>query len=69
MVSDCKGFKLEINNRKATEKSITMQKIKQHISLMKQKHTCQNQWDAAKAVLRGEFISLRAYNRNEESNQ
>ena len=37
MVSDCKGFKLEINNRKATEKSTTMQKIKQHTSLMKTK--------------------------------
>ena len=31
--------------------------------------TCQNQWDTGKAMLRGEFISLSACNRNEESNQ
>lgn len=30
---------------------------------------CQNIWDAAKSVLRGKFIALNAYVRNEERTQ
>ena len=75
-------MKLEINHRKRNEKKLTTWKlnsmllkknpwvneeIKKYIKTNDSEDTTtQNQWEAAKAVLRGKFIAIQAFLKKEE---
>ena len=53
------------NKQHATQKLIVNEKIKEEIRQMK-KTTLPNQWDAAKAILRGKVIVIQAFLKKQE---
>ena len=48
-----------LNNQEITEK--IKEEIKKYLGTNDNENTIQNLWDAAKAVLRGKFITIQAY--------
>ena len=64
---------MEIKQYVSTEQLVT-EKIKREIKKFLEKNdnesmTTQNLWDAAKVVLRGKFIAIQSYLKNQEKHQ
>ena len=56
-----------LNNQQVTEE--IKREIKEFLETNDKKNTTQNQWDAAKAVLRGKFIAIQSYLKKQEKHQ
>ena len=56
-----------LNNKLATEE--IKRQIKKFLKTNDKENTTQNLWDAAKAALRGTFIAIKSYLKEQEKNQ
>ena len=55
-----------LNNQQVTEE--IKREIKKFLETNDDENTSQNLWDAAKAVLRGKFITIQSYLKKQEKN-
>ena len=54
-----------LNNQQVTEE--IKREIKKFLETNDNENTTQNLWDAAKAILRGEFIAIQSYLKKQEN--
>ena len=57
----------QLNDQEITEE--IKEEIKKYLEANDRENTNQNQWDAAKAVLRGKFIAIQSYLKKQETSQ